>query len=155
MDTVTYEWSGPVVHIGVSLVLAYLFRLNRLVTIFCGILPDMVDKSLQVFEIGGGRYVGHTLLFVGVVALAFFLWKRKYGLAALVGGLSHLVLDLNALVPWFYPFKEYDFYDEGIYLTQYLREYISISGLGVDLAIAALLGSVGLLCLWLYRRYRK
>ena len=108
---------------------------------FCGILPDLVDKPLDALEIGGGRFVGHTLLFVLLVSAAFALWKWRLGLAALVGGMSHLILDLDGLVPWFYPFKDYEFYDEGFSFTQFLRDYLSSSELGSELLTVAAVGA--------------
>lgn len=79
------------------------------VTVFCYLLPDLVDKPLWVLGIGCGRYIAHTLLFVFLVSLAFSLKKRVYGLFALSGGMLHLLLDLGWFVPWFYPFVRYDF----------------------------------------------
>ena len=130
--------SGPAGHIGIPLALAYLLRLNPAVTAFCGILPDLVDKPLSAMGVGSGRYIGHTLLFVLLVSVAFSLWKRRHGLAALVGGISHLLLDLGGLVPWLYPFKEYDFYEERLNLSEFVREYFTFSGLGMELIWVAI-----------------
>ncbi len=74
--------TGPVGHIGISLALALVLRLNPVVTVFCALLPDIVDKPLAAMDIGGGRYVAHSLLFVGLVSAAFALWKWKFGLAS-------------------------------------------------------------------------
>ncbi len=102
--------------------------------------------------VGGGRYIGHTLLSVLLVSVAFSLWKRKHGLAALVGGISHLLLDLGALVPWFYPFKGYDFYEEQLNLSEFVRRYFTFSGLGMELIWVAVAGVLAFLCLRLLRR---
>jgi hypothetical protein len=144
--------SGPAGHIGISLILAYLLRLNPVVTIFCGILPDLVDKPLSAMGVGGGRYIGHTLLFAFLFSIAFYLWKRRYGLAALVGGISHLLLDLNALVPWLYPFKEYDLYEKYFSFSEFVGEYLTFSGLGTELILVVIAGVIAFLCLWLFRR---
>jgi len=80
------------------------------VTAFSFLLPDLIDKPLWVLGvISDGRYIGHTLLLAFLVALAFTLKKRVYGLFAICGVISHLLLDTGALIPWFYPFKGYDF----------------------------------------------
>jgi hypothetical protein len=80
------------------------------VAAFSFILPDLVDKSLWVLGVfTDGRNIGHTLFTTFLVALAFSLKKRVYGLVALCGGMAHLLSDRSALVPWFYPFKTYDF----------------------------------------------
>ena len=95
--------TGPVGHVGIALAVAYLLRLNLAVTLLCAILPDLVDKPLTaLLWISEGRYIAHTLLFVFLVSIAFFLWKRAYGLAALVGGISHLLLDSGSSPSWFW-----------------------------------------------------
>jgi hypothetical protein len=79
------------------------------VTSLAFLLPDLIDKPLFVLGvISDGRYIGHTLLLVFLVALAFTLQKRVYGLFAVCAGMLHLLLDTRGLVPWFYPFKNYD-----------------------------------------------
>jgi hypothetical protein len=87
-----------------------LLRPELAVAAFSFILPDLVDKTLWVLGVlPNGRNIGHTLFTVFLVALAFSLKKRVYGLVALCGGMAHLLSDRSALVPWFYPFKTYDF----------------------------------------------
>ena len=145
--------TGPVIHIGISAILALVFRLNPAVAVFCGILPDMVDKPLAVLGIGGGRYIGHTLLFAVLVVAAFTVWKKKYGLAALIGLMSHLFLDLNGLIPWFYPFKDYQFYTTKLSIIDWLKGYLTSSQIGLELIVVALAGLVAFICLRLFRRY--
>jgi hypothetical protein len=147
------ELTGPVIHIGVPAVLAMTLRLNPLVAIVCGILPDMVDKPLSAMGIGGGRFIGHTLLFAGVIIILFTVWKRKYGLAALIGLASHLLLDLDGLVPWFYPFKNYQFYNFEINIFDYVKSYFTFSRIGLELIVVALAGIVIFTGWRLYRWY--
>jgi hypothetical protein len=149
------DLSGPVIHVGLSAALAFLFRLNPVVLVLCGILPDIVDKPLAAMGIGGGRFIGHTLLFAVVVTGAFFLWKRKYGLAALIGLASHFVLDLNALIPWFYPFKQYHFMVTKLSIAEWLKAYFTFSRLGIELLAVLAAAVIILLGWWLYRRNRK
>jgi len=149
------EPSGPVIHIGVSAVLAILFRLNPVITVFCGVLPDLIDKPLAVLGIGGGRYIGHTLLIAVLVVAAFFLWKRRYGLAALTGLMSHLLLDLNALVPWFYPFRKYNFNSTKLDIVDWAKDYLHFSRSGYELIIIALVGLAAFICRWLYQWYTR
>ena len=81
-------------------------------TAFSFLLPDLIDKPLWVLGVfSDGRNIGHTLLLVFLVAFAFSFKKRAYGLFAVCGGISHLLLDTSALIPWFYPFKGYDLPD--------------------------------------------
>ena len=89
-----------------------LLKPQLLVTGFCFLLPDLIDKPLWgLGVISDGRYIGHTLLMVFLVAVVFGMAKRKYGLLALCGGMSHLLFDTggHSFNPWFYPFKRYDF----------------------------------------------
>jgi membrane-bound metal-dependent hydrolase YbcI (DUF457 family) len=80
------------------------------VTAFSFLLPDLIDKPLWVLGVfSDGRNIGHTLLLAFLVALAFTIKKRVYGLFAICGGISHLLLDTSGFMPWFYPFKGYDF----------------------------------------------
>jgi hypothetical protein len=147
------EFSGPVVHIGSPAILAFVFKLNPIVTVFCGILPDLVDKPLAVLGIGGGRYIGHTLLFALLVIVVFSLWKKKFGLAACAGLTSHLLLDLNELIPWFYPFKNYRFVTTKMGMFDWLKSYLTFSHIGFELIVITLAGIVVLISWWLYRRY--
>jgi hypothetical protein len=129
--------------------------LNPAVTIFCGILPDLVDKPLAALGIGGGRYIGHTLLFAVLMVAAFSLWKKKYGLAACIGLASHLLLDLNALIPWFYPFKKYQFYTTNLSLFDWAKGYLTFSQVGLELIVVAMAATVALASWWLYRRHTR
>ena len=79
------------------------------------------------------------------------VWKKKYGLAAVVGLASHLLLDLNGLVPWFYPFKDYNFYDEKFYIAGYIKHYLAFSQLGYEFIIAAVVGLVAITWRFLYK----
>ena len=125
--------TGVVAHVSVALIAAYLLNLNLVVTVVCALLPDLVDKPLTAaLSIAEGRYIAHTLLFVLGVALAFSLWKRRYGLAALVGGLSHLLLDLGPSNPILYPFVRYDYHTGRTDYWNYLRNYLTWDGLGVE-----------------------
>ncbi|MDM7998542.1 MAG: hypothetical protein QUS33_00710, partial [Dehalococcoidia bacterium] len=77
---------------------------------FSFILPDLVDKPLWMVGVfTDGRNIGHTLFTTFLVALAFSIKKRVYGVVALCGGLAHLLSDTSGMVPWLYPFKSYDF----------------------------------------------
>lgn len=100
----------PIGHLGIALPVAHALRLELPVVFLCGLLPDLVDKPLWALGVGAPRYVAHTLLFLCLVTAALFLWKRAYGLAALLGLGSHLLLDWMGPgfpVPWLYPFASY------------------------------------------------
>ncbi|MCP4614605.1 MAG: metal-dependent hydrolase, partial [Planctomycetes bacterium] len=132
----------------------FVLRLNLFVTMLCGILPDLVDKPTSAFLETGGRYIGHTFLFVLLVAAAFFLWKKSYGLAALVGGMSHLIIDRfdsSGFVPWFFPFKDYDFPPQEFDWSEFYHDYISVSGLVEEVIWVAAAVVVAFISLWLWR----
>ena len=128
---------GPVAHVGIPVAAAYVLRLNMPIVAYSAILPDIVDKTLDAVGIGGGRYIGHTLLFVALVAITYSLLHWRYGLSALVGGLSHLVMDMDYLVPWLYPFRDYDFppSDSHFLPDGFLQSYFSFSGIGKELIL--------------------
>jgi len=112
-------------------------RLNPLVVIFYGLLPDMVDKPLAVLGVAGGRYVGHTVLFGLVSVGALIIVRRRLWAPAVVGFTSHLLLDLNATVPWLYPFVSYPFAREHLDGFTWLRSYLTWRHAGVELALGA------------------
>jgi hypothetical protein len=92
--------------------LASLLKPELLVIGFCFLLPDLMDKPLWVLGvISNGRYIGHTLLMVFLVAVGFGMAKRTYGLLAPCGSIPHLLFDTggHSNNPWFYPFRRYDF----------------------------------------------
>ena len=89
------------------------FLLGLLVAGFCFLLPDLIDKPLWVLGvIPDGRYMGHSILIVVLVAAVFGLARWTHGLVALFVGMVHLVSDrdLHSDNPWLYPFKQYVFY---------------------------------------------
>lgn len=141
---------------GIALAIAYLLRLNLTISALCTLLPDIIDKTISaVGGPGGGRYIGHTLLFVFAVSLVFFCWKIRYGAAALVGGISHLLLDIGSLVPWFYPFKNYEFYDDEFSFVEYLKDYLSWDDMRFELLIVAAVSLTALIGLRICRHYRR
>ena len=103
--------NDPVDHTGVAFGYAYVFRLNQSVAMFCSISPDLVDKSSSALKETDGRYINHAILFV-FQAARFFLWSLWWGLAALVGGLSHLIIgrfDGFGFCPLVFLFKDHFF----------------------------------------------
>jgi len=120
---------------------------------FCLLLPDLLDKPLWFLGIGMGRFVGHTLFFVFLVAFVFFLRKRTYGLFALVAGMLHLLTDVGYFIPWFYPFVEYDFPQPEFWDTLTLGNVI---GTFMELALVLLLVILAVSLLrWLLSRRKE
>jgi hypothetical protein len=105
------------------------------------LLPDLIDKPLYILGlITDGRFIGHTLLLVFLVALAFTLKKRVYGLFALCGGMLHLSLDITGFMPWFYPFKSYNFPSFDFHQT---LTWFGVAATLVELAVVIIVVSVG------------
>ena len=75
--------------------------------------PDMVDKTLMLFHIGGGRFVAHSLPLLSIFLLLLFclfsfhknLKKHKSFLGWFSAGCYfHLLLDMVQLKILFWPF---------------------------------------------------
>lgn len=152
----------PIGHVGIALPAGYVLRLSLPLVFLGAILPDLIDKPLDALGIGGGRYIAHTLLFVFVVAGLLTLWKKKYGLSILVGMISHLLLDSEGFVPWFYPFKSYNFpkvnFDPSHFFSNLYNLLHNNSGLSStykDLKWVIVVVVAMLLYLWVYFLYKK
>jgi hypothetical protein len=145
--------TGPIAHAGFSYIVAYIFRLNPVVTVFCGLLPDLVDKPLLMIGTGGGRFFGHSLLFGIINTSLFLVWRRRYAPAALAGFATHLLLDLNALIPWFYPFKSYAVYSRDLDFSAWVKDYLSFSQAGFELVLVVFVFVVVYIGFYLYHRY--
>jgi hypothetical protein len=127
----------------VKKLLVRIVRPEAAATAFSFLLPDLIDKPLWVLGVfSDGRNIGHTLLLVSLVALAFSLKKRVYGLFALCGGISHLLLDTSGYIPWFYPFKGYDFptvdYREIVTFANVVETLVEMAFVVVVVSVAVL-----------------
>ncbi|MHA1659655.1 MAG: metal-dependent hydrolase [Promethearchaeota archaeon] len=86
------------------------YRVNRFALIIGSMLPDFIDKPIEVLGISSGRGYCHTLLFVFTSFMILYLTTRQnkpVSFPFLIGMLIHLLLDTP--VPLFYPFIPYDF----------------------------------------------
>jgi hypothetical protein len=107
----------PIFHIAVPLILFELplvkkrFEFNRFALIIGSLFPDIIDKFLLFTNLGSGRGISHTILFIIIsfVILHFITKGRKsISIPFLLGMIVHLILDLPE-VPLFYPFIMYEF----------------------------------------------
>lgn len=153
---------GPIAHVGITAGAGHVLnrvshiRLNLGIVAISALLPDLVDKPLALVGIGDGRYIGHTLLFIFVAAALLSLKNKFYGLSLLFGGICHLLEDSGGLVPWFYPFADYNFavnFDPGgsfarldMLFMILKRVYLNPFILGIELLGLAII--VGLLYNW-------
>ena len=135
----------------IPLYMARLFKPELLVTSFCFLLPDLVDKPLWMLgAIPNGRDIGHTLLLVFLVSALFSIKRRSYGLFALCGGMLHLLSDIGGFIPWLYPFKGYDLPDTSYHGIVTFTNTLETLGEMVlaDIVVLVVMGVV----LWMMQR---
>lgn len=117
----------PIFHVALPLMILEIpviknnFSFNRFSLIIGALLPDIVDKSLMFLNLGSGRGISHTLLFVlASFLIVHLITKRNFliSIPFLIGCASHLLLDLPE-VPLFFPFINYEF----IYVEDPLNEW--------------------------------
>ena len=106
----------PIFHVAVPLIIFELplikkkFEFNRFSLIIGSLFPDIVDKSLLFLNLGSGRGISHTILFLLIsFAILHFITKgsKSISIPFFVGMVIHLILDLPE-VPLFYPFIMYE-----------------------------------------------
>ena len=99
-------------HIGITLLFGTLLSLSILALIIGSMIPDIIDKPLQLLGItSSGRFIGHTL-FMGLIVsgISFLILRKKFvSISLLFGVWFHLLQDAMDFVPWFYPFVNYTF----------------------------------------------
>lgn len=101
-------WLG---HLGITLFVGTFLFLPSLFVAFGVLLPDMVDKGLFFLGLSEyGRLYAHNIFFAPIVSsLVYAMTRRKdVALAILFGGYMHLIEDARYVVPWFWPFVNYD-----------------------------------------------
>ncbi len=134
-------------HIAVAIFCHRLLRLDLSTLIAAALLPDAVDKGLaHVLRVTpSGRYAMHSLPGWLFSSLAVGLWggeKRRHAWA--VGHLAHLLGDPGQ-VPWWFPFKQYEF-PEAMSLSQFLTAAFGTAEAQRSLALETLLLILALLC---------
>ena len=107
----------PIFHVAIPLILFELplvkkrFEFNRFALIIGSLFPDIIDKFLLFLNLGSGRGISHTFLFILISFVILHLitkGRKSISIPFLVGLVIHLILDLPE-VPLFYPFIMYDF----------------------------------------------
>ncbi|MCD6285792.1 MAG: metal-dependent hydrolase [Anaerolineae bacterium] len=76
------------------------------------VFPDILDKTAH-YALGltdSGRMWAHTLLAALITSgVVLVLWGKRAATSWALGYLSHLVCDINNVVPWLYPLVTYEF----------------------------------------------
>jgi len=99
-------------HVGSSLFLAVILGLNPIVSSASVLLPDMIDKPLNILGLAPcSRFIGHTLLMGLLLSIFIYVFTRnkKITSSLLMGYWLHLIEDMRGFVPFFYPFINYSF----------------------------------------------
>ena len=99
-------------HLAVSALQHRYLKADLVPVVMAGIFPDVLDKSMcYVLHVApSGRAWGHTLLGLGLSTLVVSLvWGRRFGYSWGMGYIGHLLGDIGGALPWFYPFRSYEF----------------------------------------------
>ena len=127
----------PLAHVGITLFVAALLSLPLSYALIGSLLPDLIDKPLKILGVAPcGRFIGHTL-FGGIVAFIIsYLWKRdkKISFTLLFTYYLHLLEDIPFFMPWFYPFKNYNF-PTGPWIIKYTLYGLITDSIGLSLLI--------------------
>jgi hypothetical protein len=97
-------------HVLIAMLCSMPTSLKKRWVILGALLPDLIDKPLQLIGIGNGRWWAHApLLWMAVLGGVYLLSHNKPVVLALVLGIfSHLLFDLPGIPLWFpvisYPF---------------------------------------------------
>ena len=130
-------------HIALAILGHTVLDLDLPATLAATLLPDAVDKSLaQVAHITpGGRYAMHSLAgWATSVAIAWLLGGRKWGRAWAIGHFLHFLGDRGG-IPWWFPFKRYEFTpppDLDDFILDVLRSPTGRRGLLIEFALLGL-----------------
>ena len=103
------------------------YEINRFALIIGSLYPDLVDKSLSFFNIGGGRGYAHTILFVLISFVFLFIitkGNKTIYFPFLIGMIMHLLLDMPR-VPLFYPFISYEIMTYKSDIEQWLQTLLT------------------------------
>lgn len=128
----------PLGHVTFTLLVGRKLNLSIGFLALGALLPDIVDKVLVIFfNIGGGRFIAHTLAFAALAGCALaLLHSKRAGVSLALGSVAHLIEDAYAFVPWFYPLLDYEFPVVESYSI--FDHYLGFFGIGTD-AIGLLL----------------
>lgn len=99
-------------HIGLAILQHRLQDTDLTPTLAGALFPDVLDKSLcQILKLTpSGRMWGHTTLSVALTTLIVgVMVGHRAARSWLWGYLGHLLGDLGGPIPWWYPFRSYEF----------------------------------------------
>lgn len=99
-------------HLAVSVLQHRYLKADLVPVVVAGVFPDIVDKSMcyGLHVVPSGRTWGHTLLSMGLsTVMVSLIWGWRTGYSWALGYLGHLLGDFGSALPWFYPFRPYEF----------------------------------------------
>ncbi len=99
-------------HVAVSALAYRYLKADFVLVMAAAVVPDVVDKVAHyVFNQGeGSRWMGHTLVaVVATTALIYLIWGKRAAWSWSLGYLLHLFGEFGGVVPYLYPFVQYEF----------------------------------------------
>jgi hypothetical protein len=109
-------------------------RQRRLLVILlvASLFPDVLDKTIGYVlkMMPNGRHFAHNIFsLLGLSLLIGLIGGRAAGYAWFGGHLGHLLADIRGFVPWFFPIKQYRFYEGKLVFKplELIRETIFLS----------------------------
>lgn len=143
-------------HVAVSTLAYRYLKADFVLVMAAAVVPDVVDKVAHyVFDQGAGsRWMGHTLVGVAVsTALIALVWGKRLGLSWALGYLLHLVGEFGGVVPYLYPFVQYEFpYDYGFAETLSLS-FTNLPRMALEMGLCLWAG-LALFDLWIIKEKR-
>jgi hypothetical protein len=115
-------------HLAVSVLQHRYLKADLVPVVIAGIFPDVVDKSMcyVLHVVPSGRTWGHTLLSMGLSTITVSLiWGRRFGYSWALGYIGHLLGDFGSALPWFYPFRPYEFPPSSLSLWTIIRRFLA------------------------------
>lgn len=126
-------------HIAVSALEHRYVKAELVPVMAAAVFPDLLDKTTH-YALGltdSGRLWGHTLIAALLTTgIVFLIWGRQTATSWALGYLSHLLCDINNVVPWLYPLISYDFpVSEGFEATLW-ASLTDIPRMGLETALS-------------------
>jgi hypothetical protein len=125
------------------------FSVNRLCLILGSLLPDLIDKPLNLLGIFNGRSFFHApILWLTIWGIGIlFLHKKDIVNGMGIGTIIHLALDLP-LIPFLWPIIQYDF----SFIENYMNNWLWTIIHDPIIIITEILSLIGLIYLIIKHR---
>lgn len=143
-------------HVAVS-ALAYRYLKADFVPVMAAaVVPDVVDKVAHyVFNQGeGSRWMGHTLVVVAVsTAFVYLIWGKRPAWSWGLGYLLHLFGEFGGVVPYLYPFVQYEFPQDYGFVETFSMSLTNLPRMALEITLCLWAG-IALFDLWIVNEKR-